>query len=108
MMTGSEIDGSRGFKSSPLHQPVRFRAALRREGGGSRLQIPHCESAIASTFSQINGCAYGIDMHSKDARAEGETEQRLYVLRSWRETPFLYRSRARGAGLDRRVTLITK
>jgi len=37
------------------------------------LQIPHCESAIASTFSQINGCAYGIDMHSKDARAEGET-----------------------------------
>jgi AhpD family alkylhydroperoxidase len=72
------------------------------------LQIPHCESAIGSTFSQINGCAYCIDMHSKDARAEGETEQRLYVLRSWRETPFLYRSRARGAGLDRRVTLITK
>jgi alkylhydroperoxidase family enzyme len=47
-------------------------------------------------------------MHSKDARAEGETEQRLYVLRSWREAPFLYRSRARGAGLDRKVTLITK
>jgi AhpD family alkylhydroperoxidase len=36
--------------------------------------------------SQINGCAYCLDMHSKDARAAGETEQRLYVLPAWRET----------------------
>ena len=38
--------------------------------------------------SQINGCAYCLDMHSKDARAIGETEQRLYALSAWRETPF--------------------
>ncbi len=38
--------------------------------------------------SQINGCAYCLDMHSKDARAGGETEQRLYGLNAWRETPF--------------------
>jgi len=38
--------------------------------------------------SQINGCAYCLDMHSKDARAAGETEQRLYALNAWRETPF--------------------
>ena len=38
--------------------------------------------------SQLNGCAYCIDMHSKDARAGGETEQRLYELNAWRETPF--------------------
>jgi AhpD family alkylhydroperoxidase len=38
--------------------------------------------------SQINGCAYCIDMHTKDARAAGETEQRLYALSAWRETPF--------------------
>jgi AhpD family alkylhydroperoxidase len=38
--------------------------------------------------SQINGCAYCIDMHTKDARAEGETEQRIYALSAWRETPF--------------------
>ncbi len=38
--------------------------------------------------SQLNGCAYCIDMHSKDARAQGETEQRLYALDAWRETPF--------------------
>jgi AhpD family alkylhydroperoxidase len=38
--------------------------------------------------SQINGCAYCLDMHSKDARAAGETEQRLYVLDAWRDAPF--------------------
>ena len=38
--------------------------------------------------SQINGCAYCLDMHSKDARAIGESEQRLYALNAWRETPF--------------------
>src|SRR5216110_643782 len=38
--------------------------------------------------SQINGCAYCIDMHTKDARAMGETEQRLFGLNAWRETPF--------------------
>ena len=38
--------------------------------------------------SQINGCAYCLDMHTKDARAEGEIEQRLYALSAWRETPF--------------------
>lgn len=38
--------------------------------------------------SQVNGCAYCVDMHTKDARAEGETEQRLYAVSVWEETPF--------------------
>jgi len=38
--------------------------------------------------SQINGCAYCLDMHTKDARLRGETEQRIYALNAWRETPF--------------------
>jgi AhpD family alkylhydroperoxidase len=46
--------------------------------------------------SQVNGCAYCIDMHSKDARAAGETEQRLYALSAWREAPF-YSERERAA-----------
>ena len=46
--------------------------------------------------SQINGCAYCIDMHTKDARAGGETEQRLYGLTAWSETPF-YTDRERAA-----------
>jgi len=46
--------------------------------------------------SQINGCAYCIDMHTKDARALGETEQRIYALNAWQETPF-YTERERAA-----------
>jgi len=46
--------------------------------------------------SQVNGCSYCLDMHSKDARAGGETEQRLYGLDAWRETPY-YSARERAA-----------
>lgn len=46
--------------------------------------------------SQINGCAYCLDMHSKDLRAEGETEQRLYMISAWREGP-MYTDRERAA-----------
>ena len=58
--------------------------------------------------SQINGCAYCLDMHSKDARAEGETEQRLYGLNAWRETPF-YTDRERAAlAWTEAVTLVSE
>ena len=43
---------------------------------------------VMTRASQINGCAFCIDMHTKDARIAGETEQRLYALSAWRETPF--------------------
>jgi AhpD family alkylhydroperoxidase len=46
--------------------------------------------------SQLNGCAWCMDMHTKDARAAGETEQRLYLLSAWRECPF-YTERERAA-----------
>jgi AhpD family alkylhydroperoxidase len=46
--------------------------------------------------SQINGCAYCLDMHSKDLRAKGESEQRLYMISAWREAP-LYSQRERAA-----------
>ncbi len=51
---------------------------------------------VKTRASQINGCAYCIDMHTKDARKAGETEQRLYGLSAWRETPF-YSKRERAA-----------
>ncbi len=58
--------------------------------------------------SQINGCAYCIDMHTKDARAKGETEQRLYGLSAWHETPF-YSDRERAALLwTETVTLVSQ
>ena len=56
--------------------------------------------------SQLNGCAYCIDMHTKDARAAGETEQRIYALAAWRDTPF-FSSRDRAAlALTESVTLM--
>lgn len=51
---------------------------------------------IETRASQINGCAYCLDMHTQDARAAGESEQRLYVLPAWREAPF-YSERERAA-----------
>src|SRR5262249_13500345 len=58
--------------------------------------------------SQINGCAYCIDMHSKDARAAGESEQRLYALSAWQETPF-FTDRERAALLwTEAITLISQ
>lgn len=57
--------------------------------------------------SQINGCAYCLDMHSKDARSNGETEQRLYGLSAWHEAPF-YTDRERAAlAWTEAVTLIS-
>jgi AhpD family alkylhydroperoxidase len=49
---------------------------------------PSLRELVKVRASQINGCAYCIDMHTKDARASGESEQRLYALSAWRETPF--------------------
>ena len=58
--------------------------------------------------SQINRCAYCLDMHTKDARASGETEQRLYSLDAWRETPF-YSDRERAAlAWTEAVTLLSE
>jgi AhpD family alkylhydroperoxidase len=57
---------------------------------------PALRELVKTRASQINGCAYCIDMHTKDARAQGESEQRLYALNAWRETPF-YTERERAA-----------
>jgi AhpD family alkylhydroperoxidase len=58
--------------------------------------------------SEINGCAWCIDMHTKDARAQGETEQRLYLTSAWREAPF-YTERERAAlAWTEAVTLVAK
>lgn len=62
---------------------------------GSTLE-PTLLELVKTRASQLNGCAYCVDMHTKDARAEGETEQRLYALPVWREAPF-YSPRERAA-----------
>jgi AhpD family alkylhydroperoxidase len=58
--------------------------------------------------SQLNGCAYCIDMHTKDARAAGENEQRLYALPAWRETPFFSARERAALAFTESVTLLAK
>lgn len=69
--------------------PEAFRAMLALQGhvNNSGLE-PALVELVKIRASQINGCAYCIDMHTKDARANGESEQRIYALSAWRETPF--------------------
>jgi AhpD family alkylhydroperoxidase len=78
--------------------PAAYKAMLALEGfvrNESGLDSKLLE-LIKIRASQINGCAYCLDMHTKDARAGAETEQRIYALDAWRETPF-YTDRERAA-----------
>ncbi|RZK20741.1 MAG: carboxymuconolactone decarboxylase family protein [Flavobacterium sp.] len=72
-------------------EPAAFKAmyALANYMGTTRLSKTHAE-LIKIRSSQINGCAFCINMHTKDARAHGETEQRIYLLNAWRETESVY------------------
>src|SRR5204863_4119613 len=77
--------------------PAAYRAMLGLEKFIHESSIePKLAHLLKMRASQINGCAYCLDMHSKDARARGETEQRLYGLDAWRETPY-YTERERAA-----------
>lgn len=89
--------------------PDAFKAMLDLEaavhrGGLERSLI----ELVKMRVSQINGCGHCLDMHSKEARAAGETEQRLYLLSVWREAP-IYSARERAAlGWAEAVTLISE
>ena len=63
---------------------------------------------IKTRASQINGCAFCLDMHTKDARHAGETEQRLYALSAWQETPFFTPQERAALALTEAVTLISQ
>jgi AhpD family alkylhydroperoxidase len=67
---------------------------------------PKLRELVRLRASQLNGCAYCIDMHSKDARAIGETEQRLYGLSAWRETPYFTARERAALAFTEAVTLV--
>jgi AhpD family alkylhydroperoxidase len=69
---------------------------------------PLLRELVRVRASQLNGCAYCIDMHTKDARAAGETEQRLYALPAWRETPFFTNRERAALALTEDVTLMAR
>lgn len=77
--------------------PEAYKAMLGIETYVQRSGLEHSLLELVKTrVSQINGCAHCLDMHTKDARAAGETEQRLHLLPAWREAPF-YSDRERAA-----------
>ena len=77
--------------------PKGFAAMLGLEQHARSSGLDHALLELVKTrVSQINGCAFCLDMHSKDARAAGEDEQRLYLLSAWREAP-CYTPRERAA-----------
>jgi len=86
-------------------EPVKSLLAIGKYLASSGLEHGLLE-LVKIRASQINGCAYCLDMHTQDARAAGETERRIYALNAWRETPF-YTDRERAAlALTEAVTRI--
>src|SRR5947207_10856646 len=72
-----------------------------------RVEFDHrLRELVRIRASQLNGCAYCIDMHTKDARAVGETEQRIYALPAWRETPFFTGRERAALAFTEAVTLM--
>jgi AhpD family alkylhydroperoxidase len=77
--------------------PDAAKALMALETALSRLSIePLLMDLVKLRASQINGCAYCVDMHTRDARQKGESERRLYAISVWRETPF-FTARERAA-----------
>ena len=99
----SRIDYLKVVPKDALHALYALEQAVRKGGLETKLL-----ELVRMRASQLNGCAYCLDMHSKDARAEGETEQRLYGLGAWRETPY-YTDRERAAlEWTESVTLVSR
>src|SRR5262249_36952908 len=93
------------FQAAPeiMKALMTFSEAVKSSGLESSLQL-----LVVTRASQINGCAYCIDMHTRDARAAGESEERLYLLDAWRESP-LYTKRERAAlGWVEALTLVAE
>ncbi len=83
----SQMEPRIDYKSAAFAQPLNAMYGLEKYIRGCGLEHSLLE-LVKVRASQINGCAFCIDMHTKDARAGGETEQRLYALSAWPETPF--------------------
>ncbi|QHV93618.1 carboxymuconolactone decarboxylase family protein [Spirosoma endbachense] len=89
-------------------EPAGYKAVLGLEKfiESTPLKRVH-KDLIKIRASQINGCAFCIDMHTKEARRAGETEQRIYALNAWRETPFFSEEERAILALTEQVTLIS-
>ena len=93
------------------HAPA-FSAAMSRLDRAAREELervgfdPRLAELVRVRASQLNGCAYCIDMHTKDAKAAGETEQRIYALTAWRDAPFFDEPERAALAFAEAVTLM--
>jgi AhpD family alkylhydroperoxidase len=87
------------------HEGYRALGQLGRAVRDSGLEAPLLE-LVKIRASQLNGCAYCVDRHATDARLQGESEQRLYALSAWRETPFFSPRERAALAMTEAVTLI--
>jgi AhpD family alkylhydroperoxidase len=95
--------------NSAAVSPSAYRAMLGLEKFIHESSIePKLVHLLKMRASQINGCAYCLDMHSKDARSLGETEQRLYGLDAWREAPYYTDREQAGLEWTEALTLVTE
>ena len=91
---------------------VAFSAAMSRLDGAATKELDRVDfdrrlrELVRIRASQLNGCAYCIDLHTKDARAIGETEQRIYALPAWRETPYFDPRERAALAFTEAVTLV--
>lgn len=91
----------------PAVLPEAYKAMFALEGYLKQTSLkPLQQELIRIRASQINGCAYCIDMHTRDARKLGETERRIYALNAWRETTFFTEEEKAILALTEEVTLI--
>jgi AhpD family alkylhydroperoxidase len=87
--------------------PEIYKAMLHLNSAVERTPLERSlKELVKIRASQINGCAYCLDMHTKDARAAGETEQRIYALPAWREAPFFTARERAALALTEAVTLV--
>lgn len=82
-------------------------AMSRLERAASATVEPTLRELVKIHAAQINGCAYCVDMHTKDARAAGETEQRLYAIPVWREAPFFTERERAALAFTEAVTVVS-
>jgi AhpD family alkylhydroperoxidase len=87
--------------------PDFHKAMIALDGAAAAGLDPALAELVRIRASQLNGCAHCLDMHTKDARAGGEAEQRIYLLSAWRESPGLYTEKEQAAlALTEAVTLV--
>lgn len=106
--SGAKVPGPQERIDLPRRSPAFYRAMAALDKAASERLDPLLVELIKIRASQINGCAFCLDMHTTDARANGEQEHRLYALPAWRETPYFTARERAALALTEAITLVSE